>query len=238
MKNTDITTLISQAAQRKSAQHAPRNYLGASIIGTECLRQLQYSYLNAKKDEGREFSGMTLRVFDVGHTLETRMQVWLEDAGFVFRPPPDGRQHGFSDADGKFKGHCDGIIEKVPDGVELETPCIWECKTMKDSKFKQTDDKGIADVYPAYIAQIHTYQAYLDLTKPALLTILNKNTQEIHVEKIAFDAKNAQSLSDKAVMVLKASDALEPLPQAYKSPNFFQCRYYCDWRKRCWKLTD
>jgi hypothetical protein len=57
-----ICARIDGALQSVQAQQTPRNYLGASRLGVACDRALQFEYLNAPVDEGREFSGQTLRV--------------------------------------------------------------------------------------------------------------------------------------------------------------------------------
>lgn len=66
-----------------------------------------------------------------------------------------------------------------------------------------------------YYAQVLIYQAYMGLTaNPALFTVINKNTQEIYFEKVPFDAKVAQRVSDSAVNILKAVQNNELMPSS------------------------
>ena len=66
-----VCALIDQALDAERAGQTPRSYLGASRLGAPCERALQYEYAKAPADEGRGFSGRTLRVFEVGHVLKT-----------------------------------------------------------------------------------------------------------------------------------------------------------------------
>jgi hypothetical protein len=70
---------------------------------------------------------------------------------------------------------------------------------------------------------------------PALFTAINKDTAELHHELVPFNAELAQRMSDRAVRVLRASDAGEVLPRVATSPDFHECRF-CPWAARCWAL--
>ncbi|NCV59276.1 MAG: hypothetical protein EBW47_10860 [Betaproteobacteria bacterium] len=86
----------------------PRSYLGASRLGAPCERALQYEYAKASVDEGRGFSGRTLRIFEVGHIFEDLVIRWLRLAGFeLHNRKANGDQFGFSVAGGRLKGHVD-----------------------------------------------------------------------------------------------------------------------------------
>ena len=61
---------IDTALTSENAGQEPRDYLGASRLGVECDRALQYEYLNVPKDEGQGFNGRTLRIFAAGHVFD------------------------------------------------------------------------------------------------------------------------------------------------------------------------
>ena len=94
---------------------------------------------------------------------------------------------------------------------------------------------------PLYAAQIGTYPAYMEPTvpgiseNPALFTAVNKDTAELHHELVPFDAALAQRLSDRAVNILRATEAHELLPRVASTPDHYECRF-CPWAKRCWAL--
>ena len=71
---------------------------------------------------------------------------------------------------------------------------------------------------------------------PAVFTAINKDTAEMHHELVPFDAALAQRMSDRAVRILRATDAGELLPRIATSRDFFECRF-CPWAERCWGLA-
>ena len=73
-------------------------------------------------------------------------------------------------------------------------------------------------------------------SNPALFTAINKDTAELHHELVPFDADLAQRMSDRAVRILRATDAGELLPRVARNRDFFECRF-CPWAERCWSLA-
>jgi hypothetical protein len=64
----------------------------------------------------------------------------------------------------------------------------------------------------------------MELPAPALFTALNRDTMELHAELVPFDAHLAQEMSDRAVAVVRASEAGEWLPRAAAEPTAVLCR--------------
>ena len=60
-------------------------------------------------------------------------------------------------------------------------------------------------------------------------------TADLHHELVAFDAELAQRMSDRAVRLLRATDAGELLPRVAATRDFLDCRF-CPWAERCWRL--
>lgn len=222
----DENLVLSRRNEKK------RDYLGASELGNECDRALQFSYFNAPRDF--EYSGRTLRIFQFGHVVEDLVIQWMGNAGFHMKTRGEnGRQFEMSALGGRFKGHCDGVLMYGPkiDGVKY--PCIWECKTMNTKKWQACKDKGVGYSHPDYLAQVALYQAYFQLTDNAVFTALNKDTCELYFELVPFNADIAQRASDRAVRIVNACEAGELLPRAYPKRTFYKCRW-CDWQTRCW----
>ena len=207
-----------------------RKYLGASMLGDPCARKIQYSYLHTEIDPGAGFSAQTLRIFQVGHMLEEAIIKWFRQAGFDLRnQKKNGEQFGFSIADDQIQGHIDGVLVGGPEGVHY--PALWECKTMKNTKFNAFVKYGIAKANPQYYTQINLYQAYMDLTdNPTIFTAINKDTAEIYHEAVPFNSQVAQETSDKAVRVIQAGSQM--LPRVSDDPSYFCCNW-CDYRRRC-----
>ncbi len=225
--------LIDAGLRAREQQQAKRQYLGASRLGVSCERQLQYEYAQAPVDPDKGFSGRILRIFERGHRIEDAMVGWLRAAGFVLKTEgKDGQQFGFSVADGKLQGHCDGVFVGGPEGFAY--PALWECKALNHKSWTDLAKKGLAVSKPIYHAQVVTYQAYLGLhERPAIFTAVNADSMEIYAELVPFDAALAQKMSDRAVRVIKATEAGELLPRAFAEASHFECKF-CSYAQRCW----
>ena len=212
-----------------------RDYLGVSSIGDECLRKVQLQY----EGKDAEFSASTLRTFDIGHCLEDLVAEWLRIAGFDLKTKNEnGEQVGFSTAEGRIKGHVDGIIHSFSEelaSVVQETGqasrLLWECKTLNHKSWQETAKKGLMLTKPIYYAQVQLYMAYLELEQ-CLFTALNKDSSELYFELIPFDSETAQKYSDRAVQVIQASDNNEQMPCISSDPSFFKCKI-CGFRNVC-----
>jgi len=239
-----INALVDAALVAEREATPPRAYLGASRLGHSCERALQFEFAGAPKDEGSDFGGQTLRIFEIGHQLEDLAIRWLRAAGLDLYTRkgnrPDGEQFGFSVAGGRIRGHVDGIVAAAPAALGLRTPALWECKTMNAKNWRACVKDGVTVSKPVYAAQIAIYQAYMEPSvpgisaAPALFTAINKDTAELHHELVPFDAGLAQRMSDRAVRILQATDAGELLPRIAASRDFFECRF-CPFAARCWE---
>jgi hypothetical protein len=240
-----INAVIDEAIKAARAATPSRTYLGGSRLGHPCERALQFEFAGAPKDDGQDFSGKTLRIFEIGHALEDLAIRWLRGAGFDLYTRkgnrPDGEQFGFSVAGGRIRGHVDGIIAAAPQPLSIGVPALWECKTMNAKNWRETVAKGVVVAKPVYAAQVALYQAYMEAQipgiseNPALFTAINKDTAELHHELVPFDAGHAQRMSDRGVRILQASDAGELLPRIATTRDFHECRM-CPWAERCWGL--
>ena len=236
-----LNKLVDDALLINKKKEKPRNYLGASRLGVECSRAIQYEYLNIPKDEGKEFDGQLLRIFDTGHLFEDLSIKWLTLAGFeLYTKRSDGQQFGFSVLGGRIQGHVDGIINNAPFSLNFMFPMLWEHKSMNDKNWKDTVKKGVTLAKPIYAAQVALYQAYMEPQVPgicrnnALFTAVNKDTEELYHELMPFDSALAQMMSDKGVNILRACDAGELLPRIANSSSFHICKM-CAWAERCWR---
>lgn len=210
----------------------PRAYLGASSLGDICDRRIQYQSEGVAPDH--PFPPRLRRIFARGHLLETRSAEELMAAGFgLERTKPDGRPHGFSALDGRFRGHVDGVLRTAP--LAMTLPAIWEHKALKADAWRRVAAKGMAIGAPHYAAQVATYQAYLGMTAPALFTVTNADTMELYHELVPFDAGLAQRSSDRAVRIVRASEAGERMPRFAASRGQIECRF-CNFRDRCWEI--
>lgn len=230
-----INALIDEALVAEHRQQRRREYLGASRIGEPCSRKLVYEYTHTPKDEGKEFRGGILRIFDAGHQFEALSIRWLRAAGFDLKTRNrSGEPFGFAIAGNRFRGHIDGVIVAGPD-VGIAWPALWEHKALNAASWADLVKHGLRASKPIYFAQVQIYMAYMELGV-TLFSALNKDTQELHHAIVPFDAAEAQALSDKAVDILRAAEAGELPPRVAANADFYLCRW-CEYARRCWEAA-
>ena len=168
--NVTINSVIERAAATTAELSRP--YLGASIVGHECARRIQYDWWCKP-----ELAARMREIFERGHYFEERTRRHLIAGGFKFAPP---EALAFTAAGGALCGHADGIIIHGPDllGVYLIYPAIWECKAINARNWRALERDGLEKTFPQYAAQVAIYQAYLNVTNPALFTATNADTCE------------------------------------------------------------
>lgn len=224
--NIAINEAIDKAVLERASREPQREYLGASSIGHECLRRIQWDWKRPTSVEAK-----THRVFWRGHTFEKYIAEQFVMGGFDLRR--GGPETGFIQADGRFRGHCDGIFYKGPEAEEVEYPCLWECKALGKSSFSQIEKHGLKKAKPEYFSQVQLYMAYLGLTAhPAIFTVFNVENGELVHLLIPFDPEAAQQASDRAVTVLRAEENKETLPRVSDDPEFWLCKM-CSHRQGC-----
>lgn len=228
MQRGKLTQLIEN---NKHAEETPRNYIGASSIGSECLRQIWYEY---KGEKGEEIPNKLKRTWDIGKILEKYVVDLLRQLGLNILTD-DLQVYFGSDKDNTFsmdwtefsdpmvpyfKGHCDGLI--------LDYKAILEIKTAKDSSFKQFVNEGCKKWNPKYYAQLQTYMGMSGINSSYIL-VLNKDNSDLFDELVSFDADFYHLLREKAKMI---HEAQIPPPRINGSPLFYMCRM-CQFRKVC-----
>jgi hypothetical protein len=203
-----------------------RQYLGASAIGSECLRKIQFDWMCDPAHPVR-----TLSIFARGHFFEGIARDHLIRSGFKFAPP---EKLEFQAAEGLFRGHADGLLLDGPQLPGLVYPALWEHKALNAKGWRAIERDGLVGLYAPYAAQVSIYQAYLDITNPALFSVTNADTCERLHLLVPFDAALAQQMSDRAVRIIEATRAGELLDRITHDPGDWRCKM-CSHRTRCWK---
>jgi hypothetical protein len=225
-----INVALNEAIERAMAGKAelPRPYLGASIVGSECLRRVQYDWWIRPELDAR-----TRAIFARGHYFEVRVREQLVAAGFRFAPP---EALAFTAVNGDLRGHADGIVIAGPNplgNAYVNYPFLWECKALNAKNYRALAKNGLEKEFPRYAAQVAIYQAYLRLTNPALFSTVNADTCEQLHFWVPFSAERAQLWSDRAANIIEATRAGELLPRGYKDSTDWHCRV-CAHKERCW----
>jgi len=206
-------------ANLKVPREKKRDYIGASQIGSPCMRQTWYE-LNGKF--GLPVLPRLQRTFDIGNRLEGLVVSILEDAGYKLIKPDEFNHHldQFDDELEFFRGHCDAILQ--------EPNAILEIKTANDSSFKMFVKKGLMLWSPRYYSQLQAYMGMSGIHLGNLICI-NKDTSELHDEFIRFDPGFYEELKHRARSIKES--LVEP-PKVNSSPFFYLCRM-CKFREEC-----
>lgn len=223
--NQSINALLDAAALTEQREER-RTYLGASGIGSECLRKVQFDWQRDSTHAAR-----TKRIFSRGHMFEEISVKALAQAGF--RMERGTVATSFSAVNDTFKGHADGILMAGP--AILAYPALWEHKALGASGWKKIEKYGLKAAYPVYYDQCQLYMAYLGLdANPALFSAVNADTCHMLHLLVPFDAEAAQAASDRAVLVIKATQAGEMLDRIAKKPDDWRCKM-CSHNEFCWQ---
>ncbi len=214
MENHNISKLIDSYFEKKDDE--VRNYIGASSIGSECLRQIWYQYKGMK---GEAIPAKTRRTWEIGKNLEGLIIRSLVNAGIeVFTTD---KTFFAKDAE-FFQGHVDAIV------TFKNNKAILEIKTAKDSSFNIFKNKGLRVWNPQYYAQIQSYMGMSEINS-AYILVLNKDNSELFDEFVKFDPDFYKRLLEKAKIIYKAK--IEP-PKINSSPLWYLCRM-CKFNKEC-----
>jgi hypothetical protein len=225
----ELNRLLEEAVARDPEVNN-RQYLGASSIGSECLRRVQFDWMVDS------IHPLRLRdIFYRGHVFEARTRAHLVAAGFRFELASERLR--FAALGGLFRGHCDGILVGGPALPDGGYPCLWEHKALNGKNWRAIARAGVAKAFPHYHAQVLIYQAYLGVTaNPAVFTATNADTCERLHLLVPFDATRAQEWSDRAAGIIEATRAGELLPRVTDDPEDWRCKM-CGHRARCWRRS-
>jgi hypothetical protein len=226
--SVELNARIERAAATAAA--LPRIYLGASIVGHECARQVQYDWWCVPTLPARVRS-----IFDRGHYFEARAREQLIQAGFAFAPK---EALEFVALDGFLQGHADGVVIAAPalPGIYIPLPAIWECKAINAKNWRAVDKNGFTQTFPRYATQVALYQHFFNKTNPALITCVNADTCEVLHLTLPFDARRAEEAIERAQMIIAATKVGELLERFTNDPDDWRCKI-CSHRGRCWGAT-
>ncbi|MBF0093945.1 MAG: oxidoreductase [Alphaproteobacteria bacterium] len=213
------------AAYEADAGDGFRVHLGASLIGKECRRALWYDFRWTTRTS---FSGRMLRLFETGQLEESRLIHNLRRTGATVLDidPDTGRQWQVSAHDGHFGGSMDAVAIGL-----LEAPKTWhvlEFKTHSTKSFADLKRHGVRQSKPRHWAQMQVYLHLSGMTRAMYLAV-NKDTDDIHVERLSPDRTDGEALLAKAGVIVKA---VRPPEQQSTDPDWFQCRM-CEHHPLC-----
>jgi hypothetical protein len=229
LQQDPLNVAINGAVERAAATAARRSrmYVGASVVGHQCARQIQYDWMCIP-----ELPARVQLIFDRGHSFEALVRAQLVLAGFRFAPK---EALEFVALDGFLQGHADGIVTSGPElpVAHFTYPAVWECKALNAKNFRAVVRNGLTPTFPRYAVQVALYQHFLKRLNPALVTCVNADTCEVLYLALPFDAGRAEEAIDHAQAIIDATRAGDLPPRFTGDPENFQCRI-CQHRRRCW----
>lgn len=232
-----INAAVDAGLVAKRQKQERRAYVGASAIGHECERSIQFEYAGTPKEN--DFAPATLRRFDSGHMGEELARAWFIDAGFqlVQRNQRNGERFRWTQLEDQFSGEPDGVFIGGPEVDNVSYPAMWEHKYTGVKTFRDIAKNGLKKARHGYWMQSQINMAYLGLTEnPTIFTVTcGDDGQQIH-HLIDYDAEGAQMTSDKAVRIVTATKAGDLLPRPFKDRTFYICKG-CFFADRCWGMT-
>lgn len=209
------------ASNYKIKKEVKRDYIGASSIGSECLRQIWYDYTNAP---AAPIPLKLQRTFDVGKILEGFIIQILKDCGLEIETAEESpTKHKFIDKEYPFfQGSCDAIF--------LNPRRLLEIKTAKDASFNLFVKHGLQKWNYKYFCQLQSYMGFSGINE-AYVLVFNKDTSDFWDEFIEFDSLVFERLRRKALMI---KEAVSMPPRINNSPLWYQCKT-CRFKEICHK---
>ncbi|MFG1389070.1 oxidoreductase [Xanthobacter versatilis] len=130
-----------------------------------------------------------------------------------------GKQVAVQLADGHLRGKVDGVATGIVEAPK--TAHVVECKSMKAADWRGVVKHGVQKHKPDHWVQMQLYMQGLGLTR-ALYICANKDTDEIHTERVEFDAVASLGMEARVLRIVGS-----PLPPAKASddPTSFTCRF-------------
>jgi hypothetical protein len=213
MTNGKLSKLLDEM---KYPVEEARDYIGASSIGSDCLRQIWYEFKGYK---GANVPNKLKRTWEIGRRLELMIIDLLKQGGILFE---DYQFQLSSVAYPYFKGHFDGLI--------IKPRAILEIKTAKDASFKIFIKQGCKRWNTKYYSQLQSYMG-LSGVHSSYIIVLNKDNSEVFDELVLFDERYYSMLLGKAEFIYNCT---EPPPRVNNSPMWFQCKM-CKFKSICHK---
>jgi CRISPR/Cas system-associated exonuclease Cas4 (RecB family) len=229
------STLLALDTEMEMAQDTkPRPYLGGSAIGDPCERKLWFSFRWYKTIT---FEAATLRKFDDGHRTEDLMAERLRMISGVHLDTHDevtGKQFGFVEIDGHFRGHADGFIIGIKEAPNSRH--VWEHKAVGDSVYKKVQkaikdhgEKAALEKWnDVYFGQAQIYMKLFDC-KRHFMTVTTAGGRDHLSLRTEYNPTYADHLMQKAANII-GSDS--PPPRISNDRTFWKCKW-CDYTDIC-----
>lgn len=230
-----IINVIYDHIETVAAKERPRNYIGASSIGEECELRLWLKYRHADKAMPR--TAKLILAANDGHRGEDLAACYLRQVpGVELWTHQDGKQYGFVDFEGEFKGHIDGIIKGIP--LAPTTTHIWENKVCNEKKYNElkkiVEKHGMKEALYywdyKYYCQAVINMDYFDIERH-YMTVWLAGSRALQTIRTNSNKELAEQLKAKAQRIIKAQTPPIGISQ---NPNWYKCKpEFCEFSENC-----
>lgn len=216
------TALAIDEAFVKAARDGDSMGVPMSQVINPCDRAIWFAFRWAAPGEAPE--GARQRRFDTGNLYERRLLDMLRMIGceVVEIDETTGRQFRVDLAGGHIRGKMDGLATGIPEAPVAVH--VVECKSANDKSFKAIVKGPIRETKPEHHAQL---QLYLHATghRRGLYMLANKNTDEIHVERVEYDPAFCLGLIARIERIVALQAPPARLHDDPESKAAFACKF-------------
>jgi hypothetical protein len=193
----------------------------AGDVGVECDRQMWLAFRRASPTE--VITWQKRRIFDRGNIEEDRLLDLLR----LIECEVTEQQTRVRDVGGHLRGKIDGQATGLPDAPATEH--LVECKSAKASAFAELVKHGVKIAKPDHYATFQFYMHARGLTR-VLYMCSNKDTEELHLERIEYDSDFAIRAIARISRVIQMP---EPPSRLCSKRDDFRGRF-CRQAAVCW----
>jgi CRISPR/Cas system-associated exonuclease Cas4 (RecB family) len=220
-ENTTAQAVVQWRARTTPGGH--RAHLGASLIGAPCDRMLWYTF---RWVAAESFEGRILRLFDTGKREEARVYEELRGIGCQVWADDGTGQYRVSAIGGFFGGSMDGVVQGLVEAPKAAH--VLEIKTHSDKLFADLKKKGVQAAKPMHYAQMQAYMHLAEIDR-GLYYAVNKNTDELYLERVTHDANEGKKILARAEKIIRAD---VPPMGVSTDPAYFECKW-CKFYEVC-----
>jgi CRISPR/Cas system-associated exonuclease Cas4 (RecB family) len=132
-------------------------------------------------------------------------------------------------------GHPDGVC-RHPEFTR-DRWITLECKSMSISRGQETEERGVAEVYPQYLAQISLYARRLHQMglvchpERGLFAMMDRDGRPLPPERVSWEPELADGVLEKLKDLLREVEA-RAVPERPQPASSMECRY-CSYHSLC-----
>lgn len=223
---------IKKIIVQKYNNQTPRDYIGASILGGECTRQVWYDIRNATPPS---FEINSILAIEDGYTQEEVMSRRLSLLpGIKLYTRDEETENQITIQYKEIKGHVDGVICGLKESKKWH---VWEHKSVNEKKYNILKNLKIQDAENAlekwdykYYVQAQIYMEGLDIDRH-FLTVSTPGGRDF----MSLRTKRKKSFMRVVDNLLEIVKDDNPPGKISDKPEFYLCKW-CRHKKICHDL--